>query len=450
MRRTFRERDLSSGCHFCAWEARSTGGVRFARMFDHYQRSGPDPDWPVAMEFALSNRCNLECVMCNGDFSSTIRSRREHRDPLPLVYGDDFFEQLPPFLQHLHLARFFGGEPFLVPEYQRIWDLMIDDGLAVLNSVTTNGTVRTARVEQVLEALPFGISVSVDGITPATIEAVRVGADASVVLDNVAWFRRYCQDRGTEFGLTFCLMTRNWHELAEFLSFADDLDAPVAINTVVHPPPASLFQLPPDRLSAIIDVMAACSAPTGRNADVWNDELARLRGWRDQAEARGGDDRTYFEIWGAQLAASPRPPADDVTPPLTPVPVTLRKDRAARPMTVQDARERLAARTGGDPSVVVVDSDNRVARLDGPDGRFLDLVGREAIGRDFADLIDRIAASLGAVAEDGEETLASNAVERSVRFGPTTRVRTITVVEPDAESGAQPVTTTIAVLEAAS
>mgnify|MGYP001439167412 CR=1 FL=1 len=453
MRDTFRAGALATGCGFCAWEEQSTGAVRFARMFDHHPRSGPDPEWPVAMEFALSNRCNLACIMCNGDFSSTIRSQRERRPPLPVAYGEEFFAQLRPFLAHLRLARFFGGEPFLIPEYQRIWDLMIEDGHQTLNSVTTNGTVRTSRTEAVLDALPFSISVSIDGLTPTTIESVRQGADARTVLDNVTWFHRHCRERGTEFGLTYCLMTHNWHEFAPFLDFADGLDAPVAVNTVVYPPASSLFQLPPDQLGAVIDALEATVAPTGRNAGVFAGELERLRGWRARSLERPPEERTYFEIWGRRLdpLGSSRS-GEDAGPdqgPLSPVPAVKGKWGPREELSVDAARDRLARFSTRPPSTVKVDAENRVTMIDGPGGRFLDVIDAEVVGRDFAELIGRLVARFGAVTAGDEEVLAPNAVERSARFGPDTRVRTITIVDTAGATGGGSSTTTLATLEPA-
>ena len=33
--------------------------------------------YPSVLEFELINTCNLECVMCTGEYSSLIRAKRE-------------------------------------------------------------------------------------------------------------------------------------------------------------------------------------------------------------------------------------------------------------------------------------------------------------------------------------------------------------------------------------
>ncbi|MBS1838731.1 MAG: SPASM domain-containing protein, partial [Actinobacteria bacterium] len=113
LREALAVRDLSVGCGFCAWQAEEVGYSEFARGFDDLDPASIAPRWPLRMEFSMTNSCNLQCVMCNGDLSSSIRAHREHRAPLPEVYGERFFEELAEFLPHLVEARFLGGEPFL-------------------------------------------------------------------------------------------------------------------------------------------------------------------------------------------------------------------------------------------------------------------------------------------------------------------------------------------------
>lgn len=73
--------------------------LAFLRWFAELPVEGPDPDWPRQMEFSVSNTCNLQCVMCNGEWSSSIRSQREGLPPLPKVYDDAFFDGLRDFLE---------------------------------------------------------------------------------------------------------------------------------------------------------------------------------------------------------------------------------------------------------------------------------------------------------------------------------------------------------------
>ncbi|HYF45655.1 MAG TPA: radical SAM protein, partial [Acidimicrobiales bacterium] len=428
--------ELPPGCSFCAWEQTTTGRVHFARLFDELADPDPKPDWPVAMEFALSNRCNLACVMCNGDFSSTIRATREGRPPLASSYGDAFFDQLRPFLPHLRRARFFGGEPFLIPEYQRIWDLMVEVGASPECNVTTNGTVLTPRVKATLRSLPFSIAVSVDGTTPETVEAVRVGADHGKLLDHVAWFRDHCERSGTSFWLTFCLMRHNWHEFADFLAWADQLGAAVAVNTVVYPPDASLFRLPLAELDAVLGGLEDGARPLDLNAHVWAEETDRLRQWRNTLADRGSGRRAFFEHWspdegssGATTVAAPS------RGPATPLPAGELPDEDLDDARVTAVLERLEREEGRPASLLEVDGDNVITAAAGPGSAFLGIPARRLEGQPFSTAIACLEEAFGVRTNEDHDPLVDGAVEHRITFrsasGRRTDVRGITLVAPD-------------------
>jgi MoaA/NifB/PqqE/SkfB family radical SAM enzyme len=233
------------------------------------------------MEFSISNTCNLECVMCNGEWSSSIRSRREKLPPLKKVYGDGFFADLRKYLPHLRHVKILGGEPFLAQESFRIWDMMIEMGLQTPCHVTTNGTHYNAKVERVLDKLPFSFSISMDGVTKKTVESIRVNAVFEELRANFQRFLAYTRERGTDLTLTYCFMPQNYHELGDYLLFADEHECNVCVNTVIHPASHSLYQLPTAELRPIVEALDRQSAELlprlGRNRDVWIHEVDRLR-----------------------------------------------------------------------------------------------------------------------------------------------------------------------------
>jgi MoaA/NifB/PqqE/SkfB family radical SAM enzyme len=272
--------DLDRFCSRCAEEidGGNLHGV-LARGFDQFTASVPP--WPTRMEFALTNACNLRCVMCSGEYSSAIRSHREGLPPLPDRYGEAFLDELAPFLPHLRQARFLGGEPFLAEVNFRIWERMIEAGTTAECNVTTNGTQWTPRMERVLEALPFSVGISVDGATAGTVEAIRAGASHERILATIDRFLALRERRGTSVSLTYCLMVENWRELADFLRFADDRECDVYVNTVRQPPVHSLYHLPRPALAAVVDELDrhhdAVAASLGRNRHVWVEQTGRLR-----------------------------------------------------------------------------------------------------------------------------------------------------------------------------
>lgn len=360
LRDAFRSGTWGDGCDLCSWQASATSDDQaYARLYDEFGSSTDHPEWPVHLELALSNRCNLQCVMCAGDQSSAIRRHREGFPALPAAYPDRFFDELVELLPHLQRAKFLGGEPFLVREHHRVWDLMVDHGIEVPIHVTTNGTVWNERVERVLEHLPTSLAISFDGLRPATIEAIRVGADAEAMFTNLDRFQAYVERRETYLSLTFCLMTENWREFGEFLAYATARDLDVFVNTVTNPTRLSLYSLPPAQLTEVVEHLegeaGALRPRLGRNASTWEDQLRRLRARLDGAGEAArprwlhtSDEQV--ELVSQQVAVSRRGP------------VPRREDH-----------EELATWAHGGPvSTLALDDEDRVARVE-PADRFLDL-----------------------------------------------------------------------------
>jgi molybdenum cofactor biosynthesis enzyme MoaA len=159
--------------------------------------------------------------------------------------------------------------------------MMIGQGLRTPCHVTTNGTQRNARIERILKMLPVGISISMDGVSRQTVEAIRLGASYDVIMQNFRAFHSYARANNSGISLTFCLMRQNWNELGDFCLFAEEWNCPVFVNTVRTPTEYSLYALPPDELKLILESMereASTLLPRLRsNLGVWVDEFERLQ-----------------------------------------------------------------------------------------------------------------------------------------------------------------------------
>jgi molybdenum cofactor biosynthesis enzyme MoaA len=282
LRRALEGYSFKCGCTFCdnqtqdGWTARAV-----MRHFDQYKVTEADLQWPKRMEFSISNTCNLECVMCNGTFSSAIRAHREHLPPIQKVYSAEFIESLRKYLPHLERAKFLGGEPFLVTEYYAIWQMIVEDAPFVKCHITTNGTQFNSRVENFMQKLDFSFAVSLDGATKKTVESIRVNANFDEQLVILKRLRDYTRERKTDLSLTFCFMRQNWHEFGDFCLFADEWGCNVGVNTVNRPPEYSVNNLPAEQLRKIVDEMESQAAHLDpllkRNRAVWFAELDRLR-----------------------------------------------------------------------------------------------------------------------------------------------------------------------------
>lgn len=366
LREALMRSDLSLGCQFCRWQmAENNESLVYARTFDHLSIPASEPDWPQQLELSLSNACNLQCVMCNGDWSSSIRTHREGRAPLPAVYGEAFFEELALFLPHLRVVKLLGGEPFLGRESLRVLDMLVDMGLTPEVHVTTNGTQWSSRIERIMDSLPMHIIVSLDGCDRETYESIRIGADFDAVMENLERFETYARRHGTRVNLAHCLMTTNWQRFADFLRFADNRDLPVGVNTVTSPVELSLHHLHPDRLDEVIRQLDAIDdqmrSVLGRNRAVWIDQIERLH-HRQKALADFADVSYYL---GRTILGVPwrrRPDARDHQTEARELVSSLPGRQVGPVLTVNDKEIVTSVDPSSEPNLVGVDISQLVGK----------------------------------------------------------------------------------------
>ncbi len=295
--------DYSLGCEACGAEVELEGRTgSFPEQFDawagHLHRAGGG-GWPTRLDFMLSNSCNLQCIQCSGDFSSSIRIHREHRPPLEPAYGDEFFEDVEPFLAHLDHASFEGGEPFLASENFRMWELIARVRPDLPCTVCTNATTWNQRVERAISSVRMHFIFSLDGITPSTFESIRIGADLGEVLANIDRFTEHARRVGTDVSINHCLMPQNVGEFPELLRYAEQRGIFVNVSVVRGPVHCSIARLPAEEITAVHRaLLTRDDEMTGQlrlNRRTWDRELARIGAW---AAAGAGGGASVWEQTG--------------------------------------------------------------------------------------------------------------------------------------------------------
>ncbi len=264
IRSAIRERNLSYACSTCDKNIRSGNHVSsLSKLYDlEYELT----EYPVEMEFELSNTCNLECVMCKGELSSTIRKNRELLPPLELPYNESFVEQLAEFLPHLKEAKFLGGEPFLIPIYYKIWEKIIEVNPDIKITVTTNGTVWNKRVQRIIESLHFNIIMSIDAFSKEAYDAIRIGSDFEKVMTNFEHFRNYTQARKSYMGVSVNPLRKNWSEIKNYVDICNEKDVYLWFNTIVYPFDEALWTWGAEKLTKVYSVLSS-QKPNPKTAD---------------------------------------------------------------------------------------------------------------------------------------------------------------------------------------
>ena len=246
--------DLSYGCQNCKNDL-ETKRFHLSGCWRHDYLGESDQGYPVLIDLQIDNTCNLECVMCSGEYSSLIRKNREKKLPYTNPYDSNFVKQLEEFIPHLEGINLTGGEPFLINLYYEVLDRIIAIKPEIQIYIHSNGTILNKKIKTYLEKLNFNFTISVDSISQSTYENIRINAKHDIVMQNINYFHQYSLEKNSSFHIKNCLMKNNIMELPFFLEFFNNQNISVQLKPVWFPSKFSLRTLHPNKLYHIIDVL---------------------------------------------------------------------------------------------------------------------------------------------------------------------------------------------------
>jgi MoaA/NifB/PqqE/SkfB family radical SAM enzyme len=253
LRSHIKNNELDLGCDIC--KNRIEQKLYNLTGAFHYDYLGKEINkrYPVMLDFELDNTCNLECLMCSGENSSSILTNRENLPKNCSVYDENFLDQLRDFIPHLVEARFSGGEPFLIPIYYKIWELIAEIKPSIKITVLTNATVFNERIASLLKRVNFSIAVSIDSFNKETYTTIRKNANFENVITNMEVFYNFSRQKKSTFFINVCPMPYNWMEIPEMLDYCNSKDIRLVFHTIVFPPQESLWALSSVKLHKIYE-----------------------------------------------------------------------------------------------------------------------------------------------------------------------------------------------------
>jgi len=226
--------------------------------------------------------------MCDSNLSSGIEAQNCDSVSGNQFYGDDFFEQLKEFIPHLQLAEFTGGDPFMIEEYYRVWDMIAELNPKCNILITTNANTMNPKIEKLLETHKnISFNISIDSLEPDNYESIRRNGNFEFAQKNIAKFIDYSRRNNTDVNFLVCPMTVNSHELANFVDYANYSDICVYYHTVVKPKELSLKYLDSESLEKLADSIELRQFPEDTKNQRTNranlDNLIKLlRDWADE------------------------------------------------------------------------------------------------------------------------------------------------------------------------
>lgn len=253
--------DLEFGCQHCKYffDKEKFTNLR-PLVFDKYYNN-TEALFPKVFEFELSNECNLECQMCQGEVSSSIRKNKDKLPPIPMVYDDAFVEQLAKYIPHLKEAKFYGGEPFLIPIYYKIWEKVRELNPSLELFLITNGMHWNSKIEKLVTELNFDLAVSIDAMDKEKLERIRKNVVHEKLLDNIKRFSDICTKKGKHLSLSFTVQKDNWDQLPLVIKHCNEVNAFIYVSYLERPIHYSLTDLSKAELKEVRAYMEKFSFP---------------------------------------------------------------------------------------------------------------------------------------------------------------------------------------------
>ena len=120
---------------------------------------------PVVIVWNFTNRCNLNCLHCHQDSSSTL-NQSELTTSQALKVVDNMADA------GISILTFSGGEPLLRPDLYEVAKYATDRG--IFCSVATNGTLLTQEIpEKLYRADIKSVEIGLDGVSAKTHDFLR-------------------------------------------------------------------------------------------------------------------------------------------------------------------------------------------------------------------------------------------------------------------------------------
>jgi MoaA/NifB/PqqE/SkfB family radical SAM enzyme len=212
--------DFSLGCTDCEKQI-VAGNLRNSILY-HHETLFPNTKkltqklFPSHLVFQLHNACNYECIMCSGQYSSSIQKNRDKETPSKNSYDDVFVEKIKPFLERAVMIEFLGGEPFLMPINFKLWESIGELNPTAAVNIITNGSIFNKKVVDILSKMPnSAVHISIDSLNEETYSYIRRRGHLPTVLNNIEEFTKLKKLKS----LSVCPMIQNVYEIPDLIEF---------------------------------------------------------------------------------------------------------------------------------------------------------------------------------------------------------------------------------------
>jgi len=207
-----------------------------------YHTAGNQYHYPVIVDVRWNTTCNLSCNYCGETCSSKWASIKNisFRSGARPYYNSvcDFIEQ---HHEHIHEVALVGGEPLLLPENERLLDV-IPQGAIVTLITNLSVDLETNKIfKKLKDRNRVGWSMSFDN-TGQRLEYVRHGAKWHQIKQNLYIIKDLMNTQGHWGGIHAVYNIYNATRICELIQFAKDTGNTVLWQSLFQPQYLDPFQ----------------------------------------------------------------------------------------------------------------------------------------------------------------------------------------------------------------
>jgi sulfatase maturation enzyme AslB (radical SAM superfamily) len=217
-----------------------------------YATAGDKYHYPVIVDVRWNTTCNLSCNYCGESCSSKwagIKGIPFKSGARP--YYDSVCDFIEQHYEHIHEVALVGGEPLLLPENNRLLDVIPKDAIVTLIT-NLNVDLESNKIFQKLSTRnKVGWSMSFDN-TGDRLEYVRHGATWSTIQHNLQLIKDLMKTQGQWGGIHAVYNIYNATRICELREFAEQTGTTVLWQNLFQPEYLDPFLHGPEVAAAAI------------------------------------------------------------------------------------------------------------------------------------------------------------------------------------------------------
>jgi MoaA/NifB/PqqE/SkfB family radical SAM enzyme len=187
--------------------------------FDTTQ-AGTDYEYPTLLDIRWNSTCNLSCNYCGPyDSSKWAALKKIPVNNNARKYYQDVCNFIEHHNQHIQEVALVGGEPLLLPENERLLDVIPADAVVTIITNLNNPLENNRIFQKLAQHRRVGWSMSFDNVSDR-FEYVRSGASWNLQLHNLDLVQDLMKNNGHWGGIHAVYNLYNATRLVEFKQFA--------------------------------------------------------------------------------------------------------------------------------------------------------------------------------------------------------------------------------------